>query len=302
MTRNLLVPIDFKPESLTALDYAVSLAASIQADIHLLYVIEIENPLLKMVLTGEQRELIIEGARKKMNTLVKEKSGASGRVFHEHILQGKIYDKIVDTAVAIKAEMIIMGRKDSSDMVKNFTGANTLHIIRESNIPVITLKREIALTGSRHILLPLDLSKQVLKQVCSSVRIAHLLSAKISIVSVLPVDRASVEISYSVRLNELRELFEKSGINCNYKLIKDTSPDLPVILNNYAREIKADLLITMTQQELNFTEYFIGSVAQEIINKSDVPVLSITPTIEEYETVPDEFITKLVDPINILKY
>jgi len=302
MTKKLLVPIDFKPESLTALDYAIVIATSIQADIHLLYVIEIESPILKMVLTDEQKELIVEGAAKKMNTLIKEKSVASGRPFHKHILQGKIYDKIVETAVAIKAEMIIMGRKDSSDMVKNFTGTNTLHIIRESNIPVITLKRESIITGCKHILLPLDLSKQVFKQVCSSIHIAHLLSARISIVSVLTVDRASVEINYSVRLNDLRELFEKSGITCTYKLIKDPSPDLTVILNSYAREIKADMLITMTQQELNFTEYFIGSVAQELINRSDVPVLSVTPTIKEYEHIPDEFITKLVDPINILKY
>ena len=302
MSKNLLVPIDFQPESLAALDFAVVLATSIQADIHLLYVIEIENPLLKMVLTKEQKGLIVECARKKMHTLIKEKYAASGRSFHEHVLQGKIYNKIVATAVSVKAEMIIMGRKDSSDRVKNFTGTNTVHIIRESNIPIITLKRKIPAAGCRHILLPLDLSKPVLKQVRSSIHIAHLLSAQISIVSVLTVDRASLEISYSVRLAEIRDLFEKSGIHCNYTLIKDFSPDLPVILNSHASKIKADLLITMTQQEQNFTNYFIGSHAQEIINRSDIPVLSMTPTIPDYEDVPDEFISRIIDPINILKY
>ena len=34
----------------------------------------------------------------------------------------------------------------------------------------------------------------------------------------------------------------------------------------------------MTQQELDFTDYFIGSAAQGIINGSEIPVLSITPT------------------------
>ena len=33
----------------------------------------------------------------------------------------------------------------------------------------------------------------------------------------------------------------------------------------------------MTQQEVDFTQYFIGSSAQEIINHSTIPVLSIRP-------------------------
>lgn len=302
MNRNILVPIDFKPESLAAFEYAITLGTGIQAHIHLLYVIEIESPLLKMVLTREQKGLIIEGAGKKMDALIAEKSGAAGKIYHKHILQGKIYNKIVETAIKIKAEMIIMGRKDSSDIVKNFTGTNTLHIIRESNIPVITLTKKASGAGCKHILLPLDLSKQVLKQVCSTIHIARLLSASVSLVSVLIVDRASLEINYSVRLNDLRVLFEQSGIPCQYSLLKDTSTDLPAVLNKHANEIKAELIVIMTQQELNFTDYFIGSTAQEIINTSDIPVLSITPAVTELDNIPDEFITKLIDPINILKY
>jgi len=302
MSRNILVPVDFRPESHAAFNYAITIATGIKAHIHLLYVIEIESPLLKMVLSGEQKDLIIEGAGKKMDTLIAEKSGITGKIYHKHILQGKIYKKIVETALKIKAEMIIMGRKDSSDMVKNFTGTNTLHIIRESDIPVITLRKEASGAGYKHILLPLDLSKQVLKQVCSTIHLARLLSASVSVVSILASDKASLEISYSVRLNDLKTLFEQSGIPCQYSLLKDTSPDLPAVLNKHALKIKAELLVIMTQQELNFTDYFIGSTAQEVINTSDIPVLSITPTVTELDSVPDEFITKLIDPINILKY
>ena len=36
-------------------------------------------------------------------------------------------------------------------------------------------------------------------------------------------------------------------------------------------------MILMTQQEQNVTEYFIGSKAQSILNKSTIPVLTIVP-------------------------
>ena len=302
MAKNLLVPVDFKPESITALDYAIKIADTIEADIHLLYVIEIESPLLKMVLTEEQRGLILEGARKKQEALSLEKSAGFRGTICTRVAQGKIYKKIVESAVESKADLIVMGRKDSSDMVKNFTGTNTLHIIRESNIPVITLKKEITGTGCKHILLPLDLSKQVIKQVCNSIKIAQLLSASVSILSVLTVDSANLEIRYSTRLNEIRTLFEEYSIPCKYTLIKKTNPDLQKIFNKQAREVGADMIIIMTQQELNFTQFFIGSTAQEVINKSDRPVLSITPTIEKSDDIPDDLIRNLVDPINILKY
>jgi len=41
----------------------------------------------------------------------------------------------------------------------------------------------------------------------------------------------------------------------------------------------------MTQQEIDFTDYFIGSSAQEIIHNSTIPVLSIRPTAKKDTTV-----------------
>ena len=45
----------------------------------------------------------------------------------------------------------------------------------------------------------------------------------------------------------------------------------------YATKVEGDLIMIMTQQEVDFTQYFIGSSAQEIINHSTIPVLSIRP-------------------------
>jgi len=41
----------------------------------------------------------------------------------------------------------------------------------------------------------------------------------------------------------------------------------------------------MTQQEVGFTDLFISSAAQEIINNSEIPVLSIRPFPKKDTTV-----------------
>ena len=58
----------------------------------------------------------------------------------------------------------------------------------------------------------------------------------------------------------------------------------------------------MTQQELDFTEYFIGSTAQEIINNSELPVLSLTPEEEGVSILTDDMLKALVNPIKIFDH
>jgi nucleotide-binding universal stress UspA family protein len=48
-------------------------------------------------------------------------------------------------------------------------------------------------------------------------------------------------------------------------------------LVKYAKQVKADLIMIMTQEEMNWTKRFIGSAAQEVINSTDIPVLTIRP-------------------------
>ena len=56
----------------------------------------------------------------------------------------------------------------------------------------------------------------------------------------------------------------------------DACPVKPEILK-VAERTQSDLIMIMTQQEVGFTDLFISSAAQEVINRSEVPVLSIRP-------------------------
>jgi nucleotide-binding universal stress UspA family protein len=45
----------------------------------------------------------------------------------------------------------------------------------------------------------------------------------------------------------------------------------------YALEVNADLISIMTEQDESLTSLVLGSYAQQMLNKSPIPVLSITP-------------------------
>jgi nucleotide-binding universal stress UspA family protein len=192
-----------------------------------------------------------------------------------------------------------MGRTDSSDMVKNFTGTNTMHIIRESEIPVITLRKKPEYFGCEHLVVPLDLTKQTIIKASNAVVMARLLNAKITVVSFLQEAVKSQEIKFITRLDEIRNIFEKLDIKCDIKLVKEKSGSFGQILNRTVRELHGDLIMIMTQQEMNITEFFVGSAAQQLINQSEFPVMSINPLAPEVKIIPDPLVDVFLDPVRM---
>ena len=81
------------------------------------------------------------------------------------------------------------------------------------------------------------------------------------------------------QLNQVKDFVENRGSACTTEMVYGGNIAEQVL--NYAKIIKADLIMIMTQQEMNWTDLFIGSSAQQIINYSDIPVLSIRPSVKK---------------------
>jgi len=301
-SKNFLVPIDFHPESETALEYAAFIASKVGATLHLIYVLEEESPLLKLVLKDEQRDMIIRGAADKLDDVAGKVLTSKNIPFTTAIKQGKVYKTIIETASELKADFIFMGRTDSSDMMKNFAGTNTMHIIKGADVPVITLRKKPEYFGCDHIILPLDLTKQTIRKAKTAVAVAQLLDARLTILSVLREDSKGKEIKYISKLDEIRTNLRSLNVNCDVKLIKNSSDAPNIILNNAVRELEGNLVMIMTQQELHITEYFVGSVAQDIINLSDFPVMSINPLVREEKAIPDPLVEVFINTIQMLDH
>jgi fructose/tagatose bisphosphate aldolase len=80
-------------------------------------------------------------------------------------------------------------------------------------------------------------------------------------------------------MNQVVEFITQININCTGEIMKSNSISDAVL--EFAKKVNADLIIIMTQQELEWTEFFIGTESQKIINHSEVPVCSIRPVIKK---------------------
>lgn len=271
----IVVPVDWSEQSLIALEQAANVAETFHATLHLIYVKDGPGLFASAATKAYQEELEKEALIKLKDSGEKLAQERGLHITYE-VRTGKIYEQINATAEEKDAEFIIMGTSGGSGIKGRFIGSNALRVVKQSTVPVITIKGKHHTKGCKIIVLPLDLTKETREKVGKAIEFALLFNSKIVIVSVL-------ETKDDYQLNHLRRQMvqvhryvEDHGVAVTSDLIEKDGTVAETIMS-FTNKVKGDLLMIMTQQENDFTDLFIGSQAQEIIHKSDVPVLSIIP-------------------------
>ena len=277
---NILVPIDFRDQSLGALNQAISISLHSNKQIILLYINQ-EKGVLSSLFSKEHNALFDEAVRTKLDDLAKEKSMESKVDIVPHLLRhNSVHQAITEFAHENKSDLIVMGRGDVKE--HSMIGSNTSRVLRYSKVPVLTVCRNCSVTGNyRSILLPLDLTKETRQKVNWGITLAKMFDAKIRVVSAL-WDKGNENIVSSLRsqMEQVKKFILKQGVSCSTEIVQssgDAKTLVPIILK-YAEEAgDIDLIVIMTQQENSITEFFIGSSANDLIRNSNVPVMSIIP-------------------------
>lgn len=278
-TNKILVPIDFSEQSLIALEQSFNIAREYNAEITLLHVIEEAGAIAKFF-SKEQSEDIKKNIQKELDKLAASVEKKAKVTVNTLVAKGSIYEKVAEVAELINATMIVMGTNGDDGKRKRFIGSNALRVVRESAVPVITIKGKHHRKGCKNIVLPLDLSKETREKVTKAIELSKLFGgATIRVVSVLFTTDEFVVNRLTRQMGQVKTFLEKEEIECTAEIIKGIKGEETLAENilEYATKVEGDLIMIMTQQEVDFTQYFIGSSAQEIINHSKIPVLSIRP-------------------------
>jgi nucleotide-binding universal stress UspA family protein len=278
-TNKILVPIDFSEQSLVALEQSYNLAREYDAEITLLHVIE-EHGVLSKFFSHQQNDDFKHNVQKELDDLASDVEKKSKVKVNTLIAKGTIYEKVAEVAELINATMIVMGTNGDEGKRKRFIGSNALRVVRESTVPVITIKGKHHRNGCKNIVLPLDLSKETREKVTKAIELSKLFNgATIRVVSVLFTTDEFIVNRLTRQLGQVKTFLEKEGVECTAEIVKGIKGEETLAANilEYANRVEGDLIMIMTQQEVDFTQYFIGSSAQEIINHSTIPVLSIRP-------------------------
>jgi len=101
--------------------------------------------------------------------------------------------------------------------------------------------------------------------------------------TVLTTDDEFILNKLKRQMNQVEQFIVQHNVFCTVEFIEGS--DVAEEVMKHAKKTKADIVMIMTQQEMDWTDMFIGSEAQQIINHCDTPVLSIRPKERRYEGV-----------------
>jgi nucleotide-binding universal stress UspA family protein len=296
--KNILVPIDFHKPSIEALKYAYNLSKKIKSDIVVVNIIETPGLLSDFFSKGDQLVQITNNAKDKLTEIISSLKVNDGTVnISSKVERGKPYKKILEIANEINARMIILGENHQSESIEQDLGTTVYHVVLNSPIPVLTFKGNIN-TMNDKIVVPLDLTKQMRRQLYSAIAYGINYGAQIYLVSSLIGGIKMRDSRIFKKLKLAKKTLEENGIATTSKLFpRDDEPAFRKVLR-YAEDINAGLILVMTHKEGYTNDNYIGAFAHHIINKSKVPVLSLTSAATEVDFT--NFFKGIIDPVGML--
>ena len=138
--RKILCPIDFSPNSLAALDFALRLIDGSDATMLLINVVP--SPVGAVTVPPvplEPYPILEEGARARLKTLALAR--VEGKVRYEvAVSTGDPATEIVSAAGALGAGLVVMATHGRTGLKHFFLGSVAERVVRESPVPVLTIR------------------------------------------------------------------------------------------------------------------------------------------------------------------
>ncbi|MCX7954492.1 MAG: universal stress protein [Bacteroidales bacterium] len=262
--KKIVVTCDFTDVSKNALMHGILLAKKINADIDIVNIVK--------------KEKEIENALENLKNFAKPFE-TNDIKFDYVVKEGSIYNEIKDYAFNINALFVVMGTHGIKGMQK-LIGSKALKVIANSLVPFIVVQEKPNNDDYfSKIIVPIDDTVETKEKLKWVPYFKTFFNTKFYLLYQLSTNE------YIERSTKANLIFAKKFIQskeAEYEVVAiDENKSFSKALINYAEEISANGILIMTIKDPQITDYFFGTVAEEIIaNDSKIPVICVSPRID----------------------
>jgi len=269
--KTILVPTDFSDHALYALKVAASVAKKLKAEIKLVHVNDLpSSEFADDVYYKKYHDQMKAQAENNLNSLADIDILKEIEV-SKHIVNYMQMWKLVADDKFKDVDIIVIGAHGSSGFQKVFIGSNTEKIVRLADSPVLTIKNEYEdFTIDKMVFASnfFDESYTVFEKIKF---FADVYNAHIDLLKVItPKDFEPTPVSRNLMQN-FAEKFELS----NYSINIYNAFNIEKGITDFSDEINADLIAIETHGRTGISHLINGSLAEDVVNHIDLPVLSI---------------------------
>ncbi len=274
--KKILVPIDFSKNSRHALDFAIEFNELIKGEIVLIHVLDLPITQHGYIGLATQANLEVYYGKKVINKTQDQLAGwaqtvsSTGQMVSTILKYGNPYEGISKSISAEDADWIVMGSKGASGLKDIFIGSNAERVVRFAKSPVIVIKGETHVDEIRSIVLATDGTESGEKLIAKVKQIQQALNLKIHLLKVRTYSHESEEKDQDI-LHEFARHFQLKNYTLNS--IEAPYPDEGIV--KFAEQIHSGLIAIGTHGHTGFMHLFGGSWAEDVVNESGIPVMSV---------------------------
>ena len=268
--KKILVPTDFSKSAFNALEYAVNLAAKLNAEVILLNAYAVPNSSVMIDLTDVLKEDSINGLVKVKKEITEKYPNSKLETIDYN---GDLTSSVKFCSASNDIDLVVMGTTGATGLKETFVGSNTATLIQEINIPLIAIPFKSKLSKKLKIAVSTDLKNlkniDVFQTVKDLAKIYngefHLINVSENLSKVNPKDF----IEHAIDVDDIFLGFKHS-----FKFLENTDFEAEIL--DYITENDINMLVVVSRKRNFFGRLFHKSISKKLTMHSPVPILILS--------------------------
>ena len=271
--KRILVPTDFSEHAEDALKVAAQIAQKNDSEIIVLHMLELPHQMNDAILGGAsipETMLFMKKANEMLDD-ISSRPYLDGIPVTEIVKIDKPIHGITQVSKDYDIDLIIMGSHGSSGVEELLIGSNTEKVVRNSEIPVLVIKKDISDFKVANIVFASDFSEETKKPFEKLLNFTKFFESKIHLVTICTPN--SFKPTHVIEKAMKNFITEFNITNYTTHIYNDTNIEKGII--NFANSINADIIGMCTHGRTGFAHFFNGSISEGLVNHAVRPVITL---------------------------
>lgn len=275
MNKYILVPVDFSPSSINAMEHAVLYANAIGCDIRMIHVKRRNADYDPAINFNDYDEVLKSSVINNFKRIIAHfKSKMKGKIDY-CVRDGRVFTEVCNQAKYGDALMIISGTNGVSGFKERWEGSNAFRIVSHAICPVVTIKYNFVPQSLRRIVVPIDNTARTRLKIPIVAKIAKCFDAEMMLIDIRNDNKPSTQKKMEDAMKAVTVYLDRHNVRYSKDNLRVKKKKTATAVIDYALENDADLIAATSERLDNNWQLFSVSNPQKLVNHSPIPVITI---------------------------
>ncbi|WP_320815471.1 universal stress protein [Flavobacterium sp.] len=270
--KKILVPIDFSKHAEYALKVAAQIAKKNDGEVFLLHMLELPSAggdALSNSHDIPELMLFKNAAVNRMNDAM-QASYLDGLKVTKIIQFEMAFEGIIKNGESHGVDLIVMGSHGARGFQEMFIGSNTEKVVRNSNVPVLVIKKEEPNFSADKFVFASDFSEEIKKPFEKVAAFANKFNSHLHLVNInTPNNFKSTRVAEKIMEDFVKDTSAK---NFTTHIYNDINVEKGIL--HFAKSNDVDIIGMCTHGRKGIAHFFNGSISEDLVNHAKRPVIT----------------------------